>query len=411
MRIGVDCLRADPGYVGGLNTYIHGLLGGFAAVGGRHRFQLYVTDENQGAFARYATEENFEVFAVHGRGLRWRQNLCRTGLLARNPDCYRRMSGWLFRPMRQWMEAGSDLIYTPTVSLLCFDHRKPTLLSMHDIQYLHYPEFFSWPERRSREITCALSARNATYFQASSQFIKRDLLAHFPEISPQQIAVIPEGVNLAGFSAPRGSGVVERHGLPDRFLFLPAQLWPHKNHLTVLGALRQLRLEQGVEIPLVMTGARYSAAPNIFRYVKAEQMNYVRYLGIVAFDELVELYQRAALVVAPGLYESNSLPVLEAAAAGTAVIASRIPPNQELAQVLHLNLFDARDEPALAGLILELWRDPESCRAQAAHNRAQVVRFSWENAARQYLGWIERMGNSNASPDAASPAARGCVHA
>jgi len=411
MRIGIDCLRADPRYVGGLNTYIHGLLAGFAAVGDGYEFQLYVTDENQSAFAGYAAAENFEVFAADGRAFRLRQNLRRIALLQKNPECYRRMSAWLFQATRQWMEANSDLIYTPTVSLLCFDHRKPTLLSMHDIQYVHYPEFFSWPRRRSRQIACSLSARYATYFQASSEFIKRDLLAHFPEISPQQIAVIPEGVNLEDFSTPRSSGIIERHRLPQRFLFLPAQLWPHKNHLTVLRALRHLRCKHGLEIPLAMTGARYSAAPQIFRYMKDEQMQSVRYLGIVAFDELIELYQRAALVLAPGLYESNSLPVLEAAAAGTAVIASRIPPNEELAHALRLNLFDPHGERALAQLILELWRDPERCRAQAAHNRWRVARFTWENTARQYLAWIERVVNPHRLTAVASATVPGYVHA
>ena len=409
MRIGVDCLRADSAYVGGLNTYIHGLLSGFAAAGEAHRFQLYVTSENRGRFEKYEALGNFELFAVDRLWFSWRQNLCRIALLHRKPEHYQRMANKIFRPVREWMEANSDLIYTPTVSLLSFDYRKPTLLSMHDIQYLHYPEFFSWPQRRSRQIACALSARHASYFQASSEFIRRDLLTHFPEIAAEQIVVIPEGVTLGVFSNPRDTHVSERHRLPERFLLLPAQLWPHKNHLTVLRALRHLQREHGLKIPLVMTGARFSAASAIFRYIDHENMDQVCYLGVVSFNELVELYQRAALVLAPGFYESNSLPVLEAAAAGTAVLASRIPPNQELEQVLHLNLFDSHDEYGLARLILELWRDPASCREQAAHNRENIGVFSWENAARRYLKWIEGVGNFR--PALGSAALTGCIHA
>ena len=393
MRIGIDCLRADPGYVGGLNTYIQGLLGGFAAAGGNHRFQLYLTDHNRKQFARYEVLPNFEVVTVDGGSFRMRQRICRAALLSRSPELYRRMSARMFKSLRQRMETGSDLIYTPTVSLLCFDHRKPTLLSMHDIQHLHYPEFFSWPRLRSRKITCSLSAACARYFQASSQFIKQDMLAHFPGISPEQIAVIPEGVNLDDFSAPRGVVPLGRYELPERFLFLPAQLWPHKNHLTVLRALRRLERQHRIKIPLVMTGTRYSAAPAIFQFLAEERMDYVRYLGTVPIENLVALYQRAALVVSPGLYESNSLPVLEAAAARTAVIASNIPPNQELAQTLRLNLFDAVHDGELAQLIFRLWRDEGSCRKQAAHNRRQVALFTWENAARQYLSLMEEIAN------------------
>lgn len=393
MRIGIECLRADPGYVGGLNTYILGLLDGLGAAESNHSFQLYATDGNRRLFGRYEALENFELVVLDSASFRARQRLCRAALLAPGGELYRRMSARLFEPLREIMDAGSDLIYTPTVSVLCFDHRKPTLLSMHDIQHLHYPEFFSWPRRRSRKVTCGLSALYANYFQASSEFIKRDMLAHFPGISPEQITVIPEGVNLEEFSTPRSVAMLERYKLAPRFLFFPAQLWPHKNHLTVLEALHRVEQRHGVKIPLVMTGAPYSAGPTISRFLRVHQIDYVRYLGTVHFDHLVALYQQAALVLSPGLYESNSLPILEAAAAGTAVIASKIPPNEELADSLQLNLFEPLDDQELAELIFGLWQDEGICRGQAAHNRDQVAGFSWESAARRYLNLIERIGS------------------
>lgn len=394
MRIGIECLRADPDYVGGLNTYILGLLDGFAAAGGGHRFQLYATDRNRKLFARYEALPNFELVAFDGRWLRLRQKICRAALLG-PPEFYRRTSDRLFRSIREIMEAGSDLIYTPTVSLLCFNYRKPTLLSMHDIQHLHYPEFFSWPQRLSRKTTYSLSARSAVCFQASSEFIRQDMLAHFPGVSPEQIAVIPEGVKLEDFSTLCDGRALEQYKLSERFLFLPAQLWPHKNHITVLQALRRIEQLHGVKIPLVMTGAKYSAAPALFRFLAEQRMHQVRYLGKVPFPDLVALYQRTVLVLSPSLYESNSLPVLEAAAAGTAVIASKIPPNEELARTLHLNLFVPLAVEELAALIFRLWQDDGTLRTQAAHNRSQVTRFSWENAARQYLSLMERIANSS----------------
>jgi glycosyltransferase involved in cell wall biosynthesis len=142
-----------------------------------------------------------------------------------------------------------------------------------------------------------------------------------------------------------------------------------------------------------MTGAKYSAARAIFHFLAEHGMDHVRYLGKVPFPELVALYRRAAFVISPGLYESSSLPVLEAAAAGTAVLASKIPPNEELARTLHLNLFSPLGVEELAELILRLWQDEGTCRAQAAHNRSQIARFSWETVARQYLNWMERIGN------------------
>jgi len=73
----------------------------------------------------------------------------------------------------------------------------------------------------------------------------------------------------------------------------------------------------------------------------------------------------------------NSLPVLEAAAAGTPIIASRIPPNEELARVLHLNLFDPLNQEELERLLVQMWEDEAASVAQAIHNRKHVTSYSW----------------------------------
>jgi glycosyltransferase involved in cell wall biosynthesis len=266
---------------------------------------------------------------------------------------------------------------------------------MHDIQHVHHPEFFSWPRRLSRRITYGLSARHANYLQASSNYIKEDLLNHFPWLSPEQVEVIPSGVLVERFATPGAAdSLAERYRLPERFLFFPAQLWPHKNHITVLKALKQIETEHHVKIPLVLTGARYSGAAKTFDFISDQSMDYVQYLGKVSFQDLVALYHRATFMITATLHESSSLPILEAAAAGTPIIASKIPPIEELGQVLQLNLFDPLSAEELARLILALWKDEKTASAQAAHNLEHIGFYSWENTARKYIDLFERAVNS-----------------
>jgi glycosyltransferase involved in cell wall biosynthesis len=264
---------------------------------------------------------------------------------------------------------------------------------MHDIQQVHYPEFFSWPRRLSRRITYGLSAAHAAYIQASSQFTKENLLAHFSEISAEQIEVIPSGVTIEKFSAPDSAEARAKYDLPERFLFFPAQLFPHKNHLTVLKALKKIENRRKLKIPLVLTGGAYGAAPKVFEFVKDQSMDYVQYLGKVPVADMAALYKDAAFMITATLHESSSLPVLEAAAAGTPVIASRIPPIEELGESLQLNLFDPLDAEGLARLICTLWNDRKTASAQAAANRLQIAQFSWENTARKYVQFFEKIVN------------------
>jgi glycosyltransferase involved in cell wall biosynthesis len=395
MRIGINCLNLDPSFVGGLNTFTRGLLEGFAKTANGHKFLLYATSRNQVLFDSLRNQESFEIIVLDDFAHSLRKNLCKAALLSYSERVYESASNRAFREARELMDQDAEVIYTPSVVLQSFDSRRPSVLSIHDIQHVHYPEFFSWPRRLSRRITYGLSAQRARFFQASSEFIKQDLLRHFECISAAQIVVITEGVRVEEFSTPvDATSLCGRYAIPERYLLYPAQLWPHKNHITLLRALKQIEARSGLQIPLVLTGGKYSAASSVFRYVADQSMRYVHYLGRVPFADLIGLYQTAAFLVMPSLHESNSLPILEAAAAGTPIIASRIPPNEELAQTLHLNLFDPLDVDGLARLIFSLWNDGKATFSQAANNRNHVGSYSWENAARNYVRLFERIVNS-----------------
>jgi len=394
MRVAINCLQIDPSYAGGVNTYTLGLLKGFAASGNGCRFRVYVTSANQHLFEKLRKHNHFDLVTIENRHLLFRKNICRAALLSFSRALYRRTSDLIFGNIQKEMDE-SDVIYTPTVVLQCFDSRKPTVLSMHDIQHFHYPEFLSWHRRLSREITYGLSARYASYFQASSHFIKEDLLAHFTEIAAEQIDVIPEGVDASEFATRNDFDTqLERYCLPDRFLFCPAQLWPHKNHLTILRALKKIENSHGLKIPLILTGAKYSAAAQVFDFIAEQSMPYVSYLGKVPFRSLVALYQRAAFLITAVLYESSSLPILEAVAAGTPVIASKTPPNEEMGRVLQLNMFEPLDAEDLARLLFALWKDEKTASSQSAYNREHIGLYSWESAARKYVQLFERIVSS-----------------
>jgi glycosyltransferase involved in cell wall biosynthesis len=387
MRIGVNCLSLSPSFVGGLNTFTQGLVNGFASVAQQHHFRLYATTRNQQLFQSLRGKNNFEIVAFDDKTIATKKNLCRASLVLASDSLFKTISDRMFREVRSLIDKDNDILYTPSVVLQSFDSRIPTVLSMHDIQHLHYPQFFSRPRRLSRRITYGLSAKYANFFQASSEFIKRDLLAHFNNISPGQISVIPEGVRLEDFATSADSSALnEKYSLPQRFLLYPAQLWPHKNHVVLLRALRQIEKSRGLRIPLILTGGKYTAASAVLAFIADQSMNYVSYLGKVPFDDLVALYQRAAFLVMPSLHESNSLPILEAAAAGTPIIASRIPPNEELARVLDLNLFDPLNSEELEEVLLRLWEDELTPASQVRNNRERITQYSWENAAKQYLG-------------------------
>ena len=395
MRIGVNCLRIYPSYAGGINSFTLGLLGGFARVAEEHEFKVFVTPWNREMFERFESVPNFRLVEIDESEHRWLRRLHRFLPLAVKNRLPVEAPNRVFNTrVAELLAREADVMYVPYVPpprLFPFPD-VPTVYSIHDIQQVHFPEFFTPEEHAEREASFARCVDHAAVIQASSRYMARDFCDHFPKLNESNVEVIPEGVDIELFShdAPE-SDVLERYELPDSFLFTPAQLWHHKNHVTILKALVRLR-EGGLVLPWVLTGAEYNAAEGIFEFVRANGLeSQVFYLGVVPFEDVIALHHRARLLVTASLYESSSLPVLEAAAAGTPIVAGGIPPHEEMAEHLEMWLFPPTDDAELARVLQEAWTDEETSRAQAEANREGVQRYSWDNAARMYLRLFERL--------------------
>jgi len=388
MNIGINCFSLNPEYTGGIKSYTFGLLDGFVKTGIDHKFQLYVTKRNVHLFEKYRSLNNFDIIEVPDSGFK---KALRIGAFASlSENFYKFACDILYSENCRIMDEASDLIYTPTTFLFPYKTRKRTLISMHDLQQFHYPQFFSKPELFNRKIHYGLTAKLADYIQASSQFIKDDILFHYKNINEKQVVVISEGVNIEMFSKDKETSYLcSKYNIPDNFILFPAQTWHHKNHITLLKSLYMIKNKYNLEIPLVLTGKPAAASHNISNYIKENGLDFVYNLGLIPVEDLSALYKKAKFLVNPSLFESSSLPILEAAASGTPVIASDIPPNIEMGKNLKLNLFKALNYTELAELIFSVWKDQTLIKEQSKFNSEHISIYSWDNVATQYLSFMK----------------------
>jgi glycosyltransferase involved in cell wall biosynthesis len=395
MRVGVNCMRIYPSYQGGTNSFTLGLLDGFARAGGDHEFRIFVAPWNREMFEKYAGLPNFELVEIDESDHRWLRRLLRfLPLPLRHRLPVNAPNRVLNARLADLLAREADVMYVPYVPpprTFPFPD-VPTVYSIHDIQQVHFPEFFTPEEHVVREASFAKCVEHATVIQASSRYMAQDFCDHFAKLNDSNVEVIPEGVDVELFSRdPSDNDVVARYELPESFLFTPAQLWHHKNHLTILKALKRLR-DRGLALPWVLTGAEYNAAEGIFEFVRDNGLaDQVSHLGVVPFEDVIALHHRARFLVTASLYESSSLPVLEAAAAGTPIVAGRIPPHEEMAEHLEMRLFTPTDDEELSAVLEEAWADEEMNEAQVAANCVGVQQYSWDNAARMYLELFERL--------------------
>lgn len=392
MRIGINCLNISPDYVGGVNSYTLGLIEGWTKIQSDHDFVIFATAENRHLFERFARTRRFTIKQFDGYDNIWKKRIMWRLAIYRLRTLFSIADALFYRQLARTTDSLVDLIYFPNTILFPLRNTKCKVLSMHDIQQFHYPEFFSRLELNYRCVKYMLSARRTDYMQASSEFMKRDFLEHFRFLKPEQLFVVNEGVDIETFqNRQTGTGVREKYDLPEHFLFYPAQLWHHKNHITVLKALLKLKKECSLNIPLVLTGTEYGAAESIFQFIDKNEMRQVSYLGRVPFEDLISLYQEARFLITAVLYESNSLPILEAAAAGTPIIASDTPPNRELTGRLRINLFPPLDADKLAELLYLIWNDEDLIKLQTQTNAKGIEFYSWQRAAAKYIEVFETL--------------------
>jgi glycosyltransferase involved in cell wall biosynthesis len=397
MRIGINGLAIAWDYKGGVNSFTFGLLDAFARVGSSHDFTIFACDENMDLFDKYSDEPSFRLVELNQTNHRYaRYCFHRLPWQLR----YRLPGGILNRivnaPDAAIIAKEVDVHFVPFCPPFLFPFSsKPTIYSLHDIQHEHFPQFFSSEELRGRRRSFRQCVAHAAMVQASSRYMRRVFLEHFPVLDETKVVVIREGVDIESFRRPRPTGeVLKKYGLPDSFLLYPAQLWHHKNHVTILRALKRLRARE-ITIPLVLTGARYTASQGIFDFIRDAALDpQVFHLGLIPFNDLVALYQGSRFVIMASLHESSSLPILEAAAAGTAIIASRTPPIEEMAEHLEMQLFAPTDDHELAELLAAAWNNDSLRRRRIEVNNGKISQFSWDNSARQYIQVFESMAET-----------------
>jgi glycosyltransferase involved in cell wall biosynthesis len=283
------------------------------------------------------------------------------------------------------VEASCDVLYVPTTVLNDYSLAIPTLVSMHDLQHYRIPENFGCFERSWRSMRFELTAKYATHIQVSSALIKNDILTYLKSVRSECITIIPEGVNAKRF--------VITADLPDElrflrkrlFLFYPAQLWKHKDHLTVLKAVGELERKYPGRYGLVLTGKKMSAWVDIKNYIAGNNLTSVVYLGVVSFDNIVLLYKYSWCSISASIYESSSLTILEALASGAAVIANDTDHNIHLSEFFNLTIFKTSNHKDLVEKIELMYQLQDAVKqAQQTRNSESLSRFSWDCISREY---------------------------
>ena len=247
--------------------------------------------------------------------------------------------------------------------------------TMHDVQEIHFPEYFS-PEERAKRATDYLAFINqADRVIVSYQHIKNDLVKYF-RVAPGKVDVLLLEMDNLWLDKYTEADLAPLTGLnlPDRFLFYAANTWAHKNHYKLLQALVELHQQGHQDIKLVFTGHQTSYYDEHLKpYVEANNLQQsVIFAGVVDEKTLYNLYKKCVGVVVPTLYEAGSFPLMEALLLSVPVICSNVTSLPETVGNAEF-VFDPTNVADIAQKVKQLWEDA-SFREKSVSNGYQQAK-------------------------------------
>src|SRR5215217_3023461 len=245
----------------------------------------------------------------------------------------------------------------------------------------------SWAERT------AYLAADAVI--AVSHGMRADVLDAYPELDPARVHVVGNGVDAEAYRPIEDPDVIRGLGVdPDRpYALFVGRITRQKGVVHLLRAAEQLPPDAGLVLcagAADTPGERQQVADAVAE-LQTRRSGVVWIEAMLPRDQLVPLITGATVFVVPSVYEPLGIVNLEAAACGTAVVASAVGGIPEVVADGVTGLlvpYDPDDVPAfeagLAARVTELLHDPERAARMGQAGRERVLtEFGWPAIAKQ----------------------------
>jgi len=358
MNIGVDA-GSLCGSLTGIGVYLRGFLGQMALL---------------------APESTFYLYAARPLGVKFGQsNITVRTANSRLPGTF-----WMqLRGPRLALQDKLDCFWSPGHVLPLGLHSGiRSVLTVHDLVYPLYPQYVARYNTLVLSCYFARSVRRADAVITVSRQTRQDLIRRF-RVEPSKVTAVYRGVDEE-FRPLKPKSVrarLEAIGIRGDYILAVGTLEPRKNYPLLFRALAGLPDCP----PLMIAGGQGWKFREAIRELRRLGLgSRVSLLDYVSLDDLVALYNGALLLVQPSLYEGFGLPVLQAMACGTPVLASNTSSLPEVGGDAAA-YFESNSVESLRAELVRLLADPEARAAMAQKSLRRAKEFSWERAAQATL--------------------------
>lgn len=319
MRIGIDLLWVKPQKSGGIESYIRNLLDGFYKFADEsYEFLLFVAIDNAESFEKYFDSNRFQRL------------LCNTN----SKEVGKRILWENINLNRYAKKYKVDLMFSPVYSKPIFSQGIKYVTTIHDLQALHYPEYFSKQKYYWLKFAWKRSAKTSNKVVAISNFVKEDIIEKL-DINREKVKTIYNPIILSGES--KFDEIAKKYEISyDNYFYTVSSMHKHKNLMTLLNVMKEIKYAHpNLPQKLLISGIGGYMNDDINNFIEDNNLQEnIILTGFVSNEERNTLYKNSSAFLFSSIFEGFGMPIIEAMILGTNVVTTNCTSLQEVSNSL-----------------------------------------------------------------------------
>ena len=374
MRIAIDARMAETR--GGIGTYTRELISQLAEIDRKN--QYFIITNKKGNDGIGVNAANFLIIE---------------SLITRRHYFIKDLWHQLFLPF--FLKINHiDIYFNPRYILTFFSGNSKLVVTIHDMIAFLRPEI--WPGISGFRIRqyIKISSKRADKILTVSNSAKDDIM-RILNIAEEKIQVIHCGINKKLYRPDYNNTIkrkiTKKYGIDKKFIFAPGPMGRRKNHDRLIQAYSGLPNFIKEEYQLVITGEKKGCYQDLLKIIS--QLNLqeeIIFPGFIPEEEMPVLVNAASLFIFPSLYEGFGIPLLEAMACGTPILASNVSSIPEVCGNAAL-LFDPQSIQEMVDAIERLISDEVLRKQLVQRGFLRIKKYSWKNSAKALLDTFEEI--------------------
>ena len=321
MNIGIDLLWVKPQVNGGGESYIRNLLDGLYNVESRDmKVYLFTANNNYQTFEKYLDNEAFKMIR------------CNTD----SNSTVKRIIWENIHLNKVAVKNCVDVMFVPVYSKPLYRNNKlKYLITIHDLQAIHLPEYFSLFKKIWLKFAWKRSADTTDKIIAISHFDRNDIMSNL-NIDSNKIEVIYNPIVLTNNELTEFEEIAKKYNIGKKdYFYTVSSMLPHKNLKTLLYVMKKIKDDDVTGLPrkLVISGVGGKSSGELSSLInKLGIQEEVIITGFVTNETRDSLYKNAKVFLFPSVFEGFGMPPVETMLYKTPVVACSIDVIKEVTQ-------------------------------------------------------------------------------